>query len=583
MLRRYSLSTIRWMGVVIPVLSAAALLIVLRVVAPAYAGPWGALWVEMALVLVGTFWFSSWMYAVLRRYEARIVKKTAQLETLNAAALSITQELSLQDSLQEVVNRSKELLSARYSALKVVPMSDEDTDLLAAGLSTEEAAAIGPAPEGRGLLGVVMRTGAPLRVAEIGSHPESSGFPPGHPRMTSFLGVPVRSKGQVLGILCLGDKLGAAEFSAEDEQLALMLANQAAVAIENARLYARARRTGEYLERLIEGSQDAIIALDAEGRVRLWNAGAESLYGWTRAEVDGQVLPMCPPDGQECLLRDLLTVTGGKALANVEAVHWCKDGSAVPVLLSVSPVLGAGGTAPTALLVVKDVTAQKRVEAQRRRLALLEERERIGMDLHDGAIQSLYAVGLGLEAARSMLPKATPARERIGQATSQLDAVIQEIRRYILELRPRGLTGTSLPEGLADLAQRLDDDARVSVTLAVSEAVGHLPPATTAHLLQVAGEALSNVLRHAAATGAHISVGREGHRVIMRIRDNGRGFDPDAAFAAGRMGLRNMRARAHLLGGDCAIISAPGQGTEVRVEVPMEGGERNQWPAETSA
>lgn len=335
---------------------------------------------------------------------------------------------------------------------------------------------------------------------------------------------------------------------------------------------ARTRRTGEYLQRLIEGSQDAIVALDREGRVRLWNAGAEKLYGFTRDEAEGQVLPMLPAAERAQALEALRALRKGRGAINREDAHQRKDGRRVPVLVTLSPVPGAPGEGPDTLLIAKDLTAHKRVEAQRRRLAILEERQRIGMDLHDGAIQALYAVGLSLEALRRTLPpEAEACRERVSAAQAQLNGVIQDLRNYILDAHLPGLQAPFLRQGLLDLAERLRAEGGIAVAVDVPapEDEEELPAEVSLHLLHIAREAVSNVLRHAQARRVDLRLSLRDGSAVLSVADDGRGFDPADDPEEGKLGLRNMRSRARLLGGTFLVSSGPGRGTEVRVEVPL--------------
>lgn len=331
---------------------------------------------------------------------------------------------------------------------------------------------------------------------------------------------------------------------------------------------ARIRRTAEYLQRLIEGSQDAIVTMDREGRIRLWNAGAEALYGFAREEAEGQVLPMVPAADRQRTLAALRTVRGGSAVFNQEDVHQRKDGRPVPVLITLSPVPGAPGEEPETLMIAKDLTAQKRVETQRRRLALLEERHRIGMDIHDGAIQALYAVGLHLEALKRTLPRdAEPCVQRLSSAQGQLNGVIQDLRNYILD--SQGIQVRSLREGLLELADRLRAEGGITVAVDVPPDADGLPREVASQLLHIAGEAASNVLRHARAKRVDLRLRLEGGTAVLSVADDGCGFDPSQDPAEGKLGLRNMRSRARLLGGTFRVSSAPGCGTEVQVEVQI--------------
>lgn len=331
---------------------------------------------------------------------------------------------------------------------------------------------------------------------------------------------------------------------------------------------ARIRRTGEYLQRLIEGSQDAIVAMDKAGRVVLWNAGAETLYGFTKDEAERHVLPMVPRPERKRALETLRALHQGHAVINQEDTHQRKDGWRVPVLITLSLVPGASGHGQDTLMIAKDLTEQKRAEAQRRRLALLEERQRIGMDIHDGAIQALYAVGLSLEALkRTLPPDATASQGKVSLAVTQLNGVIHDLRNYILDSRP-DIPARPLREGLLELAERLRAEGGMTVTVDVPAQADVLEGEVAEQLLHIAGEAASNVLRHAGATRVEISLQVDGNLAVLSVADDGRGFDPEQAIADGKLGLRNMKSRTLLLGGAFHVDSAPGRGTAIQVEVP---------------
>ncbi len=371
----------------------------------------------------------------------------AQIGAFNEATLTITAELTLDRVLQRIVHLARELVHARYAALGIPDGHGGLEQFLTSGLDEEQVAQVEHPPRGIGLLGVLMRSTRPIRVARISEDPRSAGFCKGHPIMTSFLGVPIISKGVLLGTLYLTDKIGAAEFSEDDEQLIVMLAAHAAIAIENARLYQQVQR-----------------------------------------------------------------------------------------------------------------------------LAVLEERERIGMDLHDGIIQSIYAVGLMLEYSNLLLEEdPTGAKTKLSQAITSLNEVIRDIRNYILDLRPQRFQGQDLASALFEMIRAFRANTLIQADLRVeAESDLGLTQGQAAGLFHIAQEALANVAKHSRARLVDVTLARDGSRVTMSIRDNGRGFDRANVRAYEGHGLRNMEARARLLGGKFAVHSEPGQGTTVTVTVPIE-------------
>jgi signal transduction histidine kinase len=364
------------------------------------------------------------------------------LDAIHEAALTITSELSLPIVLNRIVALARDLADARYAALGIPDSKDDHlVQFITSGMDEHQKIAVGDLPVGKGLLGALLEADAkPIRVANLADDPRSVGFVPGHPRMTSFLGVPIRSRGKLLGNLYLTDKLNAPEFDETDQKIIETLAGYAAVAIENARLY-----------------------------------------------------------------------------------------------------------------------------QQNQRLAILEERERIGIDLHDGIIQSIYAVGLTLEHARYLLDDAEiPAsRERLGEAIDGLNMIIKDIRNYIMDLRPERFQGTDLSTALARLTREVDleYDARLNGQLDERTAV------TAFHIVQ---EALANAAKHAAATQLDVDVRYEDRKIMLKIRDNGRGFTQDDTDRRLGHGLSNMALRARSIGGDLSVVSSLGEGTEVVAQLPFE-------------
>ena len=371
----------------------------------------------------------------------------AQLGAFNEATLTITAELALDRVLQRVAHLARELVNARYAALGIPDGNNGLEQFLTSGMSEEEIARMGHPPEGKGLLGALLHSTTPIRLPRIADDPRSAGFGEPHPEMTSFLGVPIISKSALLGMLYLTDKIGADEFSKDDEQLIVMLAAHAAIAIENARLYQQVQR-----------------------------------------------------------------------------------------------------------------------------LAVLEERERIGMDLHDGIIQSIYAMGLTLEYCNLLLDEDPPAaKTQLRQAISGLNDVIRDIRSYILDLRPQRFQGKDLPSGLFELIRAFRANTLIQAELEVDmDGDVALLQTQAAGLFHIAQEALANIAKHAHARQVSVRLSRDKAHVTLAVRDEGRGFDPARVAAYEGHGLRNMDARARALGGKLLVESALGKGTIVKAIVPME-------------
>jgi signal transduction histidine kinase len=369
------------------------------------------------------------------------------LAALDAAVRGISGVLDLERVLQLIVDRVRELVDARYAALGIVDEGGTITEFVTSGITAEERRAIGELPRGRGLLGLIIRENRPYRIADIGSHPESYGFPPNHPSMTSFLGVPVTVQGVVVGRLYLTNKIGAPEFGEQDQALVEMFALHAGIAIENARLHDQVRR-----------------------------------------------------------------------------------------------------------------------------LAVVDERDRIGRDLHDSVIQSIYAQTLALDDVPDLIDEdPTEAERRVDDAIEALHAVIRDIRNFIFGLRPILLGAGSVSDGLAHLAGELRRSAAVEVEVSVEDPAGvldALPIELVAELLAITREALSNVARHAGARHASVRLVGSTGEVRLEIADDGRGFATSQSAESGHHGLANMRARSRSLGGTFAVTSTDDAGTRIIVTVP---------------
>ena len=369
------------------------------------------------------------------------------LAALNRSAVAIAGELDVDKVLQLIVEAARDLGGARYAALAVGDWRGGSPGnvqrFVYSGMTREEARAVAHWPRGEGLLGAVIHGQRAIRVENIAADERSSGMPAGHPVMTSFLGVPIVGAGETLGNLYLADKIGAPSFSEGDEELIRLLAAHAAVAIQNARLY-----------------------------------------------------------------------------------------------------------------------------AQLERLAVLEERTRIGMDLHDGVIQSIYAVGLTLESTRLALPEgADEAMTLLDGAIAGLNDAIRDIRNFILDLRPRRFAG-DVQQGMAQLVREFQANTMVPVSISIPEQLDDLPLPLGRAIFLTTQEALANIARHARAKRVNIALNCAAGRVTLKVQDDGRGFDTGNEALRISHGLANMQARAEGLGGVFDIRSQPGAGTTISLDFP---------------
>jgi len=367
------------------------------------------------------------------------------LQALSDAALQISGELALENTLQHIVESAAALVSARYAALGVFSTDGRLQSFTQSGISPDEAARIAHPPQGKGLLKAVLDERREIRVSNIGQDPRSVGFPSGHPEMTTFLGVPILAGDEVLGNLYLTDRENAREFTDSEAELIRIFASLAAVAIKNAQLH----------ERLNQAT-------------------------------------------------------------------------------------------------------------------IGEERSRIGMDLHDGVIQSIYAVGLKLETAANLLGEGQEqVSSLLDQAVIGLNDAILDIRNFILDLRPRRFEG-NLNHGLSRLVREFQANMMIEVEVTASPQLSDtLPPVIANAFLLTTQEALANVARHAKATHVEIELKQNGKEATLSVSDDGIGFDFRQQAPTVGHGLANLRSRANDLQGSFEVVSSPGSGTTISLTLPI--------------
>ncbi len=546
-------------------------------------------------------------------------RRTEQLAALNEASLSLASELSLEAVLQKVVDLSRQVVQARYGALGVLDEHGRLQGLITAGVTAEERDRIGHPPEGKGLLGLIMREGKTLRLADLSTHPQSVGFPPHHPPMHSFLGLPIVYKGRTIGDLYLTEKRDGSEFTQEDQDAVTLFAAQAAVAIETARLYEEERRRAREWRSLFELGEQVAASLDLDAVLEMVVHRAQELLGTdvamltllspdrdelkTAASVGLRTeamrnlrIPVGPPGAEPppeeeegpVIIEDYMTDPRrttppipeilGEQLVSFIAARFAAKGK----LLGVLHVANRTSTqfsehdgrlleafANLAAIAVENARLYEQVQS----LAVLEERQRIGMDLHDGVIQSIYAVGLNLEeCSEEVFNQPQEVRARLDGAINNLNQVIKDIRSYIFDLRPRALDSSNLPDALSALIRELRVNSLIEASLVVDgsrDLSSRLREEQVTNVFHIAQEALANVQKHAHASTVEARLTARNGLLRLAITDNGIGFAPGRGTDPGHRGLRNMAERAQSLGGRCSIQSSPGQGTSVEVEIPV--------------
>jgi signal transduction histidine kinase len=533
-------------------------------------------------------------------------------------------ELDLEALLRRILAVGRELTGAGYAALGILDERREGLErFLTLGIEPEQHAAIGDLPRGRGVLGELIRHPEPLRLENVSSHPHSYGFPLGHPDMHTFLGVPILVRGQAWGNLYLTEKRGGEPFSAADEEALVVLADWAAIAIENARLYRGVRERRDELERLVrtlEATDEITRAVGGElelerileliakrGRAlvearailialvraeEMWIAAAagqvpRGMLG-SVAGVDGSIGGYVLRTGRTERLGD---GAGGLRAPWAEQLG-ARAGLIVPLrfrgrVLGVmgaydrygdDPEFGAederlmeafAAAAATAVATGQHVAA----EGVRRSLEASErERGRWARELHDETLQEMGALKLHLSAAHRS-DDVAQLKEAIAGAVAQLVDGIDRLRALITDLRPAALDQLGTGAALEALVDRLASQSGLAIALDVDldyergrSAVRHVPD-LEATIYRTVQEALTNVIKHAEATSGVVSVSEAADTVELAVRDDGRGFDP--ATQSRGFGLLGMRERIALAGGTLAVQARPGEGTEIRVRLPV--------------
>ncbi len=548
---------------------------------------------------------------LLAELQVRLQAVLATRDRVNAlleAVIAVGANLDIEVVLREIVDAAVNLVDARYGAMGVIGDGGRLAEFIPVGLSDDEIAGIHHWPEGRGLLGALITDPQPMRIADLGKHALSSGFPDGHPPMHSFLGVPIRVRDAVYGNLYLTEKKGGGEFDEEDEAILLALAAAAGVAIENARLYDEARRqqrwmtaTAEVTRMLFSGAK-LTEALELITALSLEMSGAD-LVVLARPTADRTALHIEHAAGngaQEALGLALpagssasgQVLSSGELLSFDDFKHDPRVASAARAHMNLGPavvlplggpgnvrgVLTAGRTPGSMPLPAAGVDmlrtfatqaaialelAEHRRQAER--VAVFEDRDRIARDLHDLVIQRLYATGMSLQGSLSMI--VTPdAADRVSRAVDALDETIREIRSSIFALQARpeiavpGLRARVL--AIADeMTAMLGFPPAFQLDGRLDEVV---PDDVAEHLLGALREALSNAARHSGASRVDVSL-RVGDDVSLVVTDDGSGFKA----VSRRSGLGNLEDRAIQLGGSMQVESAPGTGTTISWRAPL--------------
>jgi signal transduction histidine kinase len=561
-----------------------------------------------------------------------------RLRRLFDAGRSLSSELDLEVLLGSLLDAARDLTGARYAALGI--LDDRRVRLkrfITAGIDEAEHAAIGRLPQGHGVLGLLIREPKPLRLAEVGKHPQSYGLPSGHPPMATFLGVPIIVRGAAWGNVYLTEKAGGAEFDEADQEAVELLAGWAASAIDNARLYHLEQQRRTELERTVRALEttteiaravggeiclDRVAELivkrgralvDARGVSLLLVVGAELEVAAVAGQRDrdrlGQRIPIAGSVSGEVLrsgraelvddAKSRLRLTECAAIDATSAIL-------IPLVFQARPVgiLGAfdrlvdgpGFTRedvrlldPFAASAAIAVAMVQRVEAQgvqRSIDASEKERARWARELHDETLQELAALKFLLAAARRNPAPEAMARV-VDDAVAQIDGGIKALRGIIADLRPAALDALGVGAALESLVERLRTRSELEITLSVDlayesgRATSRHSPALEAAIYRICQEALTNVTKHAEASHVEVRTIERDSEIEIVIADDGRGFAPDDVDAG--FGLIGIRERAALLRGSVTVDSAPGQGTRLVVTLRVDPRRRKTEPPQPAA
>jgi signal transduction histidine kinase len=535
----------------------------------------------------------------------RVGDVVASRERLLDAVVAISTDLDLHRTLERIIAAACQLAGARYGALGVIGDDRRLTEFITYGLGASEREVIGDLPTGRGVLGLLIEDPRPLRLNDVAQHEDYYGFPPGHPPMHSFLGVPIRVRDKIFGNLYLTEKVGSEHFSDEDEQIVVALAAAAGAAIDNARLYSLAQRRHRWLAaaaeitdvllgrvhrtaalalvarraREVADAELAMVLLHDEERGLLTVEVVEMGDGDVGAGLVGATLPLEETHFAEAVTTKHHVVVEhlGKAApwpapltARVATVVPLVTADALHGLLVVAHRQNEGRDLDEDLAMLtafggQAALALERAHAQEERemFVILEDRERIARDLHDVVIQRLFATGLQLQTAATLAgrPEVTA---RVNTAVDELDTTIRDIRSAIFELRtPMSAT---LREEVREIVEAASAALRFRPTLEIAGPVDSAASAEIrADLLAVLREALSNVVRHAKASAVAVTVRAQAGRLVVVVKDDGVGV----GSTPGRGGLLNMSQRAAHHNGFFEVRALDPHGTLIEWNVPV--------------
>jgi signal transduction histidine kinase len=544
-----------------------------------------------------------------------VTPSDGRLRSLLEASMAITSDLSLESLLQRLVSTAAELTGATYAALGVIDPSGQQLEsFVTSGIDDETHRAIGDLPSGRGILGALIDEATPLRLHDLSDDPRSVGFPPNHPAMHTFLGVPILVRGVAYGNFYLTEKAGEEDFTEDDQEIVSLLAAQAAIALENARLYEAATQWSQQLESLneignalaTETDLGRLLDLVARRSRELLNArlvtvllpvGAEELRfvavaGEEGADLIGQTMPRAASKSGRVIERGR-SERADSVLDDPEVDHevmrrfGVRTGLWVPLvargrtigLLAAHDKLLAdprftdndlrlAETFASRASVAVDLSQRIARTAFRRVVEAQElERRRLARELHDETGQALTSILLGLKSLEDAVD-GEDARRSVANLRELVVATLQDVRRLAVELRPTVLDDFGLVPALERLTESFGEQTEIDVRFESGLGDERLPADVETALYRIVQESLTNVVKHAHARVVSIVLARKPDAVALVIEDDGRGFDP-ADIREGGFGLEGIRERVGLLEGKLQVESREGAGTTIVAEVRL--------------
>ena len=530
-------------------------------------------------------------------------------EALFREAFDLADEVSPVILLRQVVNLAARLVGADHSFLVVIDDSGEVQNVITSGVE-QEARALDRTTADRGVIGEILREGRTIRLNRLGEDPSVVGFPR-HAVSGPFLGLPISLWGRVFGAVCLGRREGGPPFEHDDEGEMALVGAQAGVALDHARLLQEGRLRQRALVAVKEVSQAILDGRHTDDVLQL-------TAGWARTLVCASFAGVATPEpGGDTMLQ---RVADGERAAEVMGMSFAAAGSIsgdvmrtrqpvsvenvsrdprvsqpivqlggmgpalfVPLAvgervfgtLAVANAKGGSHFSPEDLLLVQTFAAEAavalqygQIRAELERLSVMEERERIAMDLHDGVIQALFVVGLSLQGAQAVVDDPSAVSTRLADAVGSIDRAIRDLRDYIFGLQPSELPDDQLERSLREVAAIFQRACDLSISVDIDPSAASTLCLRSADVIQAAREAISNAIRHSGGDELTLTLMVDDGEAVLEVRDNGSGFDPHQVAGHGN-GLPNLRNRADALGGRLQIETEPGIGSAVRIRVPV--------------